>query len=176
MSEAVTEDEATNRVHDDRVHVIGVLAGEYERLHCAAGEVVRLTPAEKLYWQPHGTVGFVHVYSCGEHVLRSAGAVEQVFGGITANLWDDPFEWTLPETLRTPNAIIDYLEEVAATRRRGFALLASDADLGKRVATQTGETDSIGDLLTHTLVRAAHHLGCAYATFRLFSDARLPRL
>jgi hypothetical protein len=33
--------------------------------------------------------------SCGEQVLRSAAIVEQSFGGLTANLWDDPFEWTL---------------------------------------------------------------------------------
>jgi hypothetical protein len=35
-----------------------------------------------------------------EQILRSARIVEQVSGGITANLWDDPFEWTLPETFK----------------------------------------------------------------------------
>ena len=35
----------------------------------------------------------------GENILRSAAILEQTFGGLTTNLWDDPFEWTLPETL-----------------------------------------------------------------------------
>jgi hypothetical protein len=34
-----------------------------------------------------------------QYILRSAAAIEQMCGGLTANLWDDPFEWTLPETL-----------------------------------------------------------------------------
>ena len=41
------------------------------------------------------------MFSCGEYILRSAAAVEQTFGGITTRLWDDPFEWTLPEALST---------------------------------------------------------------------------
>ena len=44
-------------------------------------------------------------YHLGEHIVRSAGAVEQTFDGITANLWDDPFEWTLPENLATPREV-----------------------------------------------------------------------
>ena len=55
--------------------------------------------------------------SCGEQVLRSAAIVEQTFGGLTANLWDDPFEWTLPETLSTSAKVIEYLNEVEATRQ-----------------------------------------------------------
>ena len=44
-----------------------------------------------------------------QHILRSAAAIEQMCGGLTANLWDDPFEWTLPETLSTPAKVIEYL-------------------------------------------------------------------
>src|SRR5947207_1532178 len=63
--------------------------------------------------------------SGGEHILRSAASVEQTFGGITSNLWDDPFEWTLPETLPTANKVARYLDEVDATRKHGFELFKS---------------------------------------------------
>lgn len=161
---------------ETEVKFVKLLSDEYERLHVASCDLMRLTPIEMLYWQPRHSPGVLPVYSCGEHVLRSAGSVEQTFGGITANLWDDPFEWTLPETLRAPEAVIGYLEETAATRRRGFALLADDSDLQKKLAVPSGEMELIGGLLTSTLVRAAHHLGRAFATFRLFSDVRLPRI
>jgi hypothetical protein len=49
--------------------------------------------------------------SVGEQILRSAAVIEQTFGGLTANLWDDPFEWTLPETLATPESIVAYLRK-----------------------------------------------------------------
>jgi hypothetical protein len=155
--------------------VIGVFADEFERLHCSTCELISMTPQSKLYWQPRPSSGDFPVYSCGEHALRSAAAVEQTFGGITANLWDDPFEWTLPETLATPDAVIGYLTEAAEARRRGIALLHRDTDLHKEIATAVGERRSIGSLLAGTLVRAAHHHGQAFATFRMFSDARLPR-
>lgn len=155
--------------------IVGVLAAEFERLHISACELVRLVPQSKLYWQPRPSSGDFPVYSCGEHILRSAAAVEQTFGGITANLWDDPFEWTLPETLATPDAVIGYLQEAADARRRGIMFLRSDADLRKEIATAPDVKRSIGSLLADTLVRAAHHHGQASATFRIFSDARLPR-
>ena len=37
-----------------------------------------------------------------------------------------------------------------------------------------GGTRTLFALAAETLARAAHHQGRAYATFRLFSDARLP--
>jgi hypothetical protein len=106
--------------------------------------------------------------------LRSAGAVEQTFGGLTANLWDDPFEWTLPETLPDAARVLEYLSEVEETRRRGFALINSDADLSKEVAVPSGRMQTLASLIAETLARAAHHQGRAYATFRLFSDERAP--
>ena len=72
-----------------------------------------------------------------EQILRSARIVEQVSGGITANLWDDPFEWTLPETLTTPETVLDYLREVEATRRRGFELIKTE-DLTKEIMAASG--------------------------------------
>ena len=99
-----------------------------------------------------------------EQILRSARIVEQVSGGITANLWDDPFEWTLPETLSTPEKVADYLDEVEATRKRGFELFQSDDDLLKEIMAPAGATH-LQALLLDTLVRARHYLGRAKATF-----------
>ncbi len=158
--------------------LLPALHAEFAKLHAASVALVRVVPAEKLYWQPREAAApeYRPAYSCGEHLLRSAAAVEQTFGGITASLWDDPFEWTLPETLATPALVEEYLDEAEATRRRGFALFASDADLSKEVATPSGDMRALAALLLETLARAAHHQGRAYATFRLFSGERLPRI
>jgi hypothetical protein len=139
---------------------------------------VQALTAERLYWQParEPAARTFPVYSCGEHLLRSAAAVEQTFGGITVNLWDDPFEWTLPESLPAPADVARYLEEAEATRRRAFEFLRSDEDLSKEIATPQGAMRTLFSLAVETLGRAAHHQGRAYATFRLFSDARLPRV
>lgn len=154
--------------------LISCLDEEFARLYARTRSLVEIIPAEKLYWQPRPSSGAFPVYSCGEHVLRSAAAVEQTFGGINANLWDDPFEWTLPETLKTPGSIIEYLEEVEATRRAGFERFSADGDLIKEIAVPSCETKLLGTLLLETLARASHHQGRAFAVFRQFSDARLP--
>lgn len=156
---------------------ISTLDAGFAALHARSCALVRVVPAELLYRQPRaGAAGAPPVYSCGEHLLRSAACVEQTFGGLTANLWDDPFEWTLPETLSTPALVAEYLEEVEATRRRGLALVEADDDLLKEVAVPSGEMRALFALLNETLVRAAHHQGRAFATFQLFSDERLPPL
>ncbi|HEV2705537.1 MAG TPA: hypothetical protein VGV59_06405, partial [Pyrinomonadaceae bacterium] len=63
-----------------------------------------------------------------------------------------------------------------ATHRRGFALLRTDEDLSKQVAAPSGEMLTLFRLITDTLLRASHHQGRAFATFRIFSDARLPHV
>ena len=155
--------------------LLDALAEQFARLDERGLALLAQTPADKLYWQPRQTTGLAPVYSFGEYLLRSAAAVEQTFGGLTARLWDDPFEWTLPETLSTPDKAREYLAEVAATRQRGLALLTSDADLTKEIFAPGGMT-SVGALLSETLARAFYYQGCAAATFRLFSDAPWPRL
>ena len=149
---------------------------EFARLHQRSCALIATIPAEMLYRQPRKVMGAFPIYSCGEHLLRSAAAVEQTFGGITVNLWDDPFEWTLPESLSTPQRVAQYLQEVEATRRRGFELFSSDDDLSKEIALPSGETQTLFALLIETLARAAHHQGQAFATFRIFSDGRLPHI
>src|SRR5215210_3345177 len=145
---------------------------QFAHLHARSLALVPLIAPEQLYRQPRPSRGAFPVYSCGEYLLRSAAAVEQTFGGITANLWDDPFEWTLPETLSTPSLVSEYLSEVEATRRRGFALFSSDGDLRKEIALPSGEMQTLCALVLETLCRAAHYQGRAFATFRLFSELR----
>src|SRR3712207_3837215 len=108
--------------------IVRGLDEQFTRLHARSLALARAVPAGRLYWQPERVTAArtFPVYSCGEHLLRSAAAVEQTFGGITVNLWDDPFEWTLPESLPTPDAVARYLEEAEATRRRAFEFLRSE--------------------------------------------------
>jgi hypothetical protein len=154
----------------------GSLDAQFARLHARSLSLVRAVPASEFYLKPRESAGVFPVYSCGEHILRSAASVEQTFGGINANLWDDPFEWTLPETLSTPARVVEYLDEVEATRLRGFTLFHGDEDLLKEIAVPSGEMQTLQSLLLDTLMRAAHYQGCAYATFRFLSDQRLPHI
>jgi hypothetical protein len=156
--------------------IIAALDSQFAGLHARSVALIEAVPIEKLYWQPRQSSGSFPIYSCGEHILRSAAAVEQTFGGITTNLWDDPFEWALPEYLNTLVLVMEYLSEVESTRQRGFSLIRTDENLGKKIGLPSGEMSNLGTLLIYTLGRAAHHQGRAYATFRLFSDAPLPRI
>ena len=95
-----------------------------------------------------------------ENLLRSAAAIEQMCGGLTANLWDDPFEWTLPETLSSADRIIEYLSEVDLARQRAFASI-DDAALSKYIAVPSGESRQLISVLLETLVRASEYRGRA---------------
>jgi hypothetical protein len=156
---------------------IAGLDEQFAHLEGRSRALLSLIPAEHLYLPPRTAKAAAYpVYSCGEHLLRSAAAVEQTFGGITTNLWDDPFEWTLPESLATPLLVLEYLAEVEATRRRGFESFAGDGDLRKEIMVPSGESVKLFSLLLETLDRASHHQGRAFAVFGLFNDARLPHL
>ena len=93
-----------------------------------------------------------------EPLLRSAAAVEQMCGGLTANLWDDPFEWTLPETLSNADRIIEYLSEVDLARERAFNSINDDA-LTKYISMPSGESRMLISVLLETLVRASEYRG-----------------
>jgi hypothetical protein len=145
--------------------LIADLDRQFSQLHHDSRALIRAVPPELLYYRPSNEPNSA-AQSCGEQILRSAAAVEQTFGGLTTNLWDDPFEWTLPENLSSPEKISDYLEEVEATRQRGFELFQSDDDLSKEIMAPTGATQ-LRPLLLDTLERARHYLGSAKATFDL---------
>ena len=148
--------------------LISCLDRQFAGLHRAQCELIEAIAPELLYRQPPGTSNLFPVRSCGEYVLRGAAAVEQTFGGITSNLWDDPFEWTLPETLTTPEKVAGYLEEVETTRRHGFEFFQSDNDLLKEIMSPSGRTQ-VFPLLLDTLARAAHYQGGAKATLDLLT-------
>src|SRR5712691_11395614 len=113
--------------------LIAELDRQFSQLHQESRELIHAISPERLYSRPPSRSNSSPAQSGGEQILRSAAAVEQTFGGITTNLWDDPFEWTLPETLSTPEKVSDYLNEVEATRKRGFELLKNDNDILKEI-------------------------------------------
>ena len=151
----------------DRV-IIAVFDGEFTQLHLRTRALIEATADAALYQnlRPCGAP----TLSVGESVLRCAATVEQTFGGITANLWDDPFEWTLPENLTTAKRVIVYLDEVETTRRRAFASFVFDSDLLKEIMVPAGVTRPLISVLTETLIRASEFHGGALAASRLLSD------
>jgi hypothetical protein len=155
--------------------LIETLDAQFLRIHRRAVDFVVLVPPEKLYWQPREREALFPVNSCGEYILRSAAAVEQTFGGIMTRLWDDPFEWTLPEALSTNELIINYLAEVEETRLKGFAFFTTDDDL-RREMPAPERLKPIFQILLETIARAEHFQGRAFAVFKTFSDEKLPRL
>jgi hypothetical protein len=101
-------------------------------------------------------------------LLRSAAVVEQTCGGLTANLWDDPFEWTLPETLSSTDRIIEYLSEVDVARQRAFNSIRNDSALTRYISAPAGE-QLLVNLLLETLVKASDYRGRAAASSKLLS-------
>jgi len=154
---------------------IEIFDRQFSALHSRSNDLLTLTPDDKLFWRPVELKQTYAMFSCGEYILRSAGAVEQTFGGIMTRLWDDPFEWTLPEELSTTALMMEYLAEVEETRRKGFALFASDEDLSREMPAPE-KLKSIFEILLETVARAEHFQGRAFAIFQLFSDEKLPRL
>jgi hypothetical protein len=148
---------------------------QFLQIHSRSCELVGKIPDEKLFWQPRETDALFPVNSCGEYVLRSAGKVEQTFGGLTTKLWDDPFEWTLPEQLSSGDLVLEYLNEVEETRKKGFALLQSDEDF-RRELPAPEKLKTIFALFLETVARAEHFQGRAFAVFKMFSDEKLPKL
>jgi hypothetical protein len=142
----------------------------FELLEAHNRELLQKVPPGLLY-KPADLLS-PHPASVGELVLKSAGAIEQTCGGLTANLWDDPFEWTLPETLSTPALITAYLDEVTQTRATFFARLKEDGDLTKHIAVPAGETQTLVRVLLATLIRSAGYQERATVILEMLSQAR----
>jgi hypothetical protein len=148
---------------------------QFGRLHRRSLDFVKMIPDEMLFRKPREIRHSYAMFSCGEYVLRSAAAVEQTAGGITTKLWDDPFEWTLPEALSTAALVAEYLAEVEETRRNAFAFFRSDEDLGREMPAPE-KLKTIAAVLLETLARAENFQGRAFAVFQMFSDEKLPRV
>ena len=138
-------------------------------------ELLALLDQDQLFRRPDGSPTSMTPFSCGEYLLRSAGRVEMTFGGITTRLWDDPFEWTLPEKLSTHLAILQYLDEVETTRLKGFSFFTSDDDLGREIPAPE-KMRPLADILIDTVSQASHLQGRAFAIFQTLSGDKLPRL
>lgn len=148
---------------------------QFQTLHKRSAQLILKIPDEKLYWQPRPQNALFPVNSCGENLLRSAAVVEQTFGGIMTKLWDDPFEWTLPEELSTGDKVAQYLTEVEETRKKGFGFFRSDDDLSRRLPAPE-KLKSIFEILLETLARAENFQGRALAVYQMFSGEKLPRV
>jgi hypothetical protein len=152
---------------------LDAFANRFSDLHYRSTRIIELTACEDLFRRPREIDRAFAIFSIGEYVIRSAAIVEQTFGGITTRLWDDPFEWTLPEKLSDNGLVIGYLNEVEETRRRGLGFLGTDSELKKELPAPE-KLNTIFDLLLGTLTRAEHYQGGAYAVFQLFYDRKLP--
>ena len=155
--------------------LIDTIGRKFADVHSRSVQILSMTGEDDLYRRPRELPQTFTMFTVGEHLLRSAASVEQTFGGITTRLWDDPFEWTLPEKLNTISLVAEYLEEVEGTRQKGFAFLKSDDDLQKQMPAPS-EIKPIFEILLDTLVRAEHYQGRAAAVLQYFSDEKLPRL
>lgn len=107
-------------------------------------------------------------------VVRSASKVEQAFGGINSQLWDDPFEWTLPEVMNSFERIREYLDEADRARGTGMLRIKDDSDLLKIIVTPWG-SGSLGSLLVSTLTEAVRFASRAEATILAVRDASTGR-
>ena len=147
--------------HDSPRQLVDYLDEEFTRLINNLRQLVNSITPDLLYRRPPAV-------TIGENLLRSAAVLEQTFGGLTANLWDDPFEWTLPETLSTAELVNEYLSEVDAARQRAFRSIASDDDLRRRISGPWDEPRPLFTVLLETLVTASDYHGRAVATLKMF--------
>lgn len=155
--------------------LIDTLDRKFADVHLRSLRILSMIGEENLYRRPRELPQTFAMFTVGEYLLRSAASVEQTFGGITTRLWDDPFEWTLPEKLNSVSLVAEYLDDVERTRINGLAFLTSDEDLNKQMPAPS-DIKPIFEILLDTLIRAEHYQGRAAAVLQYFSDEKLPRL
>lgn len=155
--------------------ILCTLDKQFQQLDQRSRSLLALLDADTLHARPAAVAGSIEPFSCGEFIARSAATVERTFGGITTRLWDDPYEWTLPERLADVSAMLAYLDEVEVARRRGFAFIASDADLSREIPAPE-RMRSLGDILVDTITLASHYQGRAFAVYQLLTRRKPPRL
>jgi len=147
--------------HDSPRQLVDYLDEEFTRLISNLKQLVNSITPDLLYRRPP-------VVTIGDNLLRNAATLEQTFGGLTANLWDDPFEWTLPETLSTAELVTEYLSEVDAARQRAFGSIASDEALLRNISGPWDEPRSLFAVLLDSFVKASDYHGRAVATLKMF--------
>jgi len=134
-------------------------------------EVLEKTPEAHLYDRPRELPHSFVMFSSGEYLLRSAAAIEQVFLGITRKLWDDPFEWTLPEALNSKALISNYIDESLKVMEEGFSFINTDDDLDRAIPSPE-KLRPMMEILVDALSKSEHHLGRAVSIAMFFSDEK----
>ena len=155
-------------------NILSAFDRSFLKLDTRTRQLLEKIPQDRMFEKPRQIANSMAMFSCGEYLLRSAAMVEKTFGGITTRLWDDPFEWTLPEKLATHAAIIQYLDEVESTRLKGFSFFTSDEDLQRQMPAPEKLTP-IAEIFIETLAKAEHFQGRAFAVFQMLFDDKLPR-
>jgi hypothetical protein len=138
--------------------LISLFDQHFLNLNARSVELVKNHQDATNLWRPFSSNG----KSFGEYVVRGVAEVEQTFNGLTTRLWDDPFEWTLPEQLISTDRILEYFAEVEIARQKGFAFLTSDDDL-KRELPAPIQLKTIFSLFIETISRAENFHGKATA-------------
>jgi hypothetical protein len=161
------EEKAGVHIIDQR-DIVASLDREFARLHFRSMVIVENTPPSLLY-ETRGLPATSELHSIGEGVLRSAAVIEQTFGGLTANLWDDPFEWTLPEQLSTPATVLAHVLEVEEIRQHAFTSFTNDSCLLKSIASPADGLVTLIQLLLRTLLRASKYQAEALVALKALS-------
>jgi hypothetical protein len=137
------------------------LIGEFDRkfvlVHQVRSKLVGEVGDELVYRPLMETGNRFAPQTIGILLIRSAAVVEQMINGLTVRLWDDPFEWTLPERLPTVEHLIAYFDDVENARVRGFRFLRDDADLTKSIPAPV-EIKTLYDVLTDALQHSEQFL------------------
>lgn len=150
--------------------MLQLFSSQFDTIDRRSVELLSRLPEERLFWKLE-PIETGEPYSCGELIIRSAAAIEQAFGGITRRLWDDPFEWTLPEELASKARVTEYLNEVTATRIEGFGFFREEADLFREIPAPDS-FKTIAEILLETLSRSSHLQGRAYGVAQQFVRIR----
>jgi hypothetical protein len=125
---------------------------QFAELHNARSHLARTADPQNLF-EPLGDESVLWPVSAATSLVRSAAFVEQLINGITVRLWDDPFEWTLPERMLTPDDLIAYFVEVETARLRGFEFLKDDDDLDRSIPAPI-EIMPLARIFTETIERS----------------------
>jgi hypothetical protein len=150
-------------VANTKREIVDHLDREFAALIQSLTDLVRSIPSSLLHRPPPAV-------SVGVSIIRSAAVIEQTCGGLTANLWDDPFEWTLPETLSNADLVAEYLAEVDLMRQGLFNSILDDSALSKYISGPSGEPRMLVSFLLETLVSAGDYRGRALAVSKILSD------
>ncbi len=121
----------------------------------------------------YGTLEYERLWprSAGALLIRSAAAVEQMINGITVRLWDDPFEWTLPERLPGVDDLIVYFDEVETARKKGFQFLRNDSDLERSIPAPL-ELKTLEQVLIDTFTVSQTYLSEARSLFSNLTNTK----